>query len=312
MKRFIALVLCVLMLWGCASPELHTQQFTTIFAMDTVMSFDLWGTDAKDAAAAIAARIAELELDWSATDQNSILGRLNAGAEVTLSPEERALMAAVEALSLRTSGAFDPRLRAVSEVWGFYNEAHRVPTQAEITDAMNKGEWDLGAAMKGYVGQECVALLSEMEIDRALLNLGGNIQTYGEKPDGSPWRVAVQNPDLSEDHLGIISVYGTASVVTSGNYQRYFELDGKRYHHILDPETGYPAESGLASVTVVCRDGLTADALSTALFVMGLEEATEFWRQSDDFEAVFVTKDGMIYATEGVMLSDCEFEVINR
>ena len=312
MKRFIALVLCVLMLWGCASPELHTQQFTTIFAMDTVMSFDLWGTDAKDAAAAIAARIAELELEWSATDHNSILGRLNTGAEVTLSPEERALMAAVEALSLRTSGAFDPRLRAVSEVWGFYNEAHRVPTQAEITDAMNKREWDLGAAMKGYVGQECVALLSEMEIDRALLNLGGNIQTYGEKPDGSPWRVAVQNPDLSEDHLGIISVYGTASVVTSGNYQRYFELDGKRYHHILDPETGYPAESGLASVTVVCRDGLTADALSTALFVMGLEEATEFWRQSDDFEAVFVTKDGMIYATEGVMLSECEFEVINR
>ena len=312
MKRFIALVLCVLMLWGCASPELHTQQFTTIFAMDTVMSFDLWGVDAKDAAAAIATRIAELELEWSATDHNSILGRLNAGAEVTLSPEERALMAAVEALSLRTSGAFDPRLRAVSEVWGFYNEAHRVPTQAEITDAMNKREWDLGAAMKGYVGQECVALLSEMEIDRALLNLGGNIQTYGEKPDGSPWRVAVQNPDLSEDHLGIISVYGTASVVTSGNYQRYFELDGKRYHHILDPETGYPAESGLASVTVVCRDGLTADALSTALFVMGLEEATEFWRQSDDFEAVFVTKDGMIYATEGVMLSECEFEVINR
>ena len=312
MKRFIALVLCVLMLWGCASPELHTQQFTTIFAMDTVMSFDLWGTDAKDAAAAIAARIAELELEWSATDHNSILGRLNAGAEVTLSPEERALMAAVEALSLRTSGAFDPRLRAVSEVWGFYNEEHRVPSQAEITDAMNKREWDLGAAMKGYVGQECVALLSEMEIDRALLNLGGNIQTYGEKPDGSPWRVAVQNPDLSEDHLGIISVYGTASVVTSGNYQRYFELDGKRYHHILDPETGYPAESGLASVTVVCRDGLTADVLSTALFVMGLEEATEFWRQSDDFEAVFVTKDGMIYATEGVMLSDCEFEVINR
>ena len=85
MKRFIALVLCVLMLWGCASPELHTQQFTTIFAMDTVMSFDLWGVDAKDAAAAIAARIAELELEWSATDQNSILGRLNAGAEVTLS-----------------------------------------------------------------------------------------------------------------------------------------------------------------------------------------------------------------------------------
>lgn len=312
MKRFIALVLCVLMLWGCSVNELHTQQFTTIFAMDTVMSFDLWGPDAKDAAAVIAARIAEMEQDWSATNRESILGRLNAGEDVALSAEESALLSNVEALSQRTGGAFDPRLRAVSEVWGFYSETHRVPTQTEITDAMNKREWDLGAAMKGYVGQECVALLLEMEIDRALLNLGGNIQTYGEKPDGSPWRVAVQNPDLTEDHLGIVSVYGTMSVVTSGDYQRYFELDGKRYHHILDPETGYPSESGLASVTVICRDGLTADALSTALFVMGLEKATEFWRNSDDFEAVFVTKDGKIYATEGVVLSDCVFEVITR
>ena len=312
MKRFIAFVLCVLMLWGCSANELHTQQSTTIFAMDTVMSFDIWGTDAKDGAAAVAARIAQLERDWSATNPDSILGRMNAGADVVLSSEGSALMAIVEALSLRTGGAFNPRLRAVSEVWGFYNEEHHVPNQTEITAAMNRREWDLGAAMKGYVGQECVALLSEMEIDRALLNLGGNIQTYGEKPDGSPWRVAVQNPDLSDDYLGIISVYGTASVVTSGDYQRYFELDGKRYHHILDPNTGYPAESGLASVTVICRDGLTADALSTALFVMGLEAAVEFWRNSNDFEAVFVTKDGKIYATEGANLSECVFEVIKR
>ena len=311
-KRFIAFVLCVLMLWGCSANEIHTQQFTTIFAMDTVMSFDIWGTDAKDGAAAIAARIAQLERDWSATNPDSILGRLNAGAEVAMSPEESALMAKIEVLSLRTGGAFYPRLHAVSEVWGFYNDEHHVPGQAEIAEAMNKQEWDLGAAMKGFVGQECVALLSEMEIDRALLNLGGNIQTYGEKPDGSPWRVAVQNPDLSDDYLGIVAVTGTMSVVTSGDYQRYFELNGKRYHHILDPETGYPAESGLASVTVICRDGLTADALSTALFVMGLEDAAAFWRNSNDFEAVFVTKDGKIYATEGVDLSECEYEVIKR
>lgn len=312
MKRFLALSLCVLLLWGCSANEIHTQEFTTIFAMDTVMSFDIWGADAKDGAAAIAARIAELERDWSATDQNSILGRLNAGKEVSLSARDSLLMAQVEALSRRTGGAFDPRLRAVSELWGFYSDEHRVPSQSEIASAMDKREWDFGAAMKGFVGQECVALLSEMEIDRALLNLGGNIQTYGEKPDGSPWRVAVQNPDLSEDYLGIVAVTGTMSVVTSGDYQRYFELDGKRYHHILDPETGYPAESGLASVTVICRDGLTADALSTALFVMGLEDAAAFWRASDDFEAVFVTKDGKIYATEGVDLSECEYEVIKR
>lgn len=311
MKRFLSfLFILSLLLCGC-SKETEPAQ-TTIFCMNTVMDLKVWGKDAETGLSRINTKLMELEELWSTTEEDSVLSSLNRGADVQLDPAHAALLAQVEALSERTGGAFNPKMRVLSETWGFYDEQHRIPSSEEIASAMETEQWDLGAALKGYAGQVCAEALEELDIDRALLNLGGNIQTYGEKPDGSPWQVAVQNPNFADDYVGIVSVTGTASVVTSGDYQRYFEVDGVKYHHILDPETGYPADSGLSSVTVICRDGLTADCLSTALFVMGLDEGSEFWRESSDFEAVFVTADGMIYATEGTNLSGCQYEVISR
>ena len=309
LKRIFAFLLIVALLSGCApavkSADVH------VFCMDTVMDLTVWGTDADAALGDMSAALRALEKNWSASDEKSLVSALNRG-EGTPDDAQQALLDQVLLLKDRTNGAFDPHLRGLIEAWGFPTDEKKIPTAQELADAMAGEGWDLGAAVKGYAGACLVEILEQYDVERAVLNLGGNIQTYGEKPDGQPWYVAVQNPDLSQDHLGVISVYGTMAVVTSGDYQRYFEVDGKRYHHILDPETGYPAESGLASVTVICRDGLTADALSTALFVMGLEKAADFWRESEDFEAVFVTKDGKIYATEGVILSDCVFEVISR
>lgn len=310
MKRILSvLLLSILVLTGCAAEEKTVDK--VFFAMNTVMDIKVWGTDAEAAAGQVAALCNDLERTWSASDETSLLSQMNAGKSVQLDQEQEALLKRVEELSERTRGAFDPKLHAVSVLWSFTGENPRVPGQEEIEKALLLDHWDMGASLKGYAGQQAAELLESMDVDRATINLGGNIQTYGEKSDGSPWSIGVQNPE-GGDYLGILSVTGTASIVTSGDYQRYFEENGVKYHHILDPETGCPADSGLRSVTVICRDGLTADCLSTALFVMGLERGTDFWRASDDFEAVFITSDNQIYATEGANLSGCEYEVISR
>lgn len=310
MKRFLSsILLACLLLSGCSKAAAPARE--TVFCMDTVMDLQVWGKDAEECLGLITGELKELERTWSATSESSLLFRLNLGETPELSGEQAQLLDRTEELSRRTGGAFNPHLRALSEAWGFYGEDHHIPAPEEIAAAMEQSQWDLGAALKGYAGQACAGLLAELDVDRAMLVLGGNVQTYGEKAGGSPWQIGIQDPD-GGDNLGILSVTGTMSVVTSGDYQRYFEVDGVRYHHILDPETGYPADSGLRSVTVLCRDGLTADCLSTALFVMGLEKGAAFWRESDDFEAVFVTTDGTICATEGVSLSGCSYEVITR
>lgn len=292
MKRIFCLILVCLLLGGCSRVEKCEK---TLFAMDTVMELTIWGADAERAAGEIGQLLRTLEQQWTAPVQ----------------AEEDTLLARIQALQERTDGAFDPGLYALVDAWGFYDEQYRIPSQELIDSALADERLDLGGAVKGYAGQLAVQILDGMEIDRAILDLGGNIQTYGSKPGGEPWLIGIRDPDGAGE-LGIVSVYGAMSVVTSGDYQRYFEVDGQRYHHIFDPQTGWPADSGLQSVTVICSDGLTADVLSTALFVMGPKKGAAFWQNSGDFEAVFVLDSGEIWATQGARLSGCEFEVIRR
>lgn len=311
MKRLLCLLAVFSLIFGLAGCKNTKPVQKTVFAMDTVMDLQIWGANAEACAESIASLLTDLDNTWSAAKEESLIGQLNAGKDVALTEEQSRLLERVQQLSENTGGAFDPQMLSVSRAWGFYGEEYRVPTREEIALALSDPKWDLGAALKGYAGDRAVALLEEADIDCAILNLGGNVQTYGQKADGTPWQIGIQDP-RGNDYIGILSVVGTAAVVTSGDYQRYFEESGVRYHHIMDPETGRPADSGLASVTVICKNGLTADALSTALFVMGLEQGTELWQQSDDFEAVFITADGTVYATQGAAISGCEYEVICR
>ena len=309
MKKLLCVLFAMLFLAGCAPKKPKAQR--DIFAMDTLMNLQLWGEDADAAAEDVEAMLHHLEERWSVTRDDSITTGLNRGIRPEMTPQELALLSEVEALYQRTGGAFNPYLGEVSRLWGFYDKNYRVPSAEDRDLAIQAGMLDMGAALKGYAGDRAVEILEAMDVDRAILNLGGNIQTFGNKPKGEPWQIGIADP-IRGGTLGVVTIEGTMSIVTSGSYQRYFDLDGVRYHHIMDGTTGAPADSGLVSVTVISRSGLTADALSTALFVMGLEEAADFWRQSDDFEAVFVLADGTVYATAGASLSGCEYQEISR
>ena len=158
-------------------------------------------------------------------------------------------------------------------------------------------ELDLGAVAKGYAGDRIMDLFRSTGMIYSIVELGGNVQALGTKPDGSPWRVAVQAPEGG--YAGALEIVGKA-VVTSGGYQRYFEQDGQIYCHIMDPATGRPVENGLASVTIVADRGIQADALSTALFVMGRERAEAYWRAHQDFDFILLGEDGTAAVTEGL------------
>ena len=170
----------------------------------------------------------------------------------------------------------------------------------------SKTEIDLGGIAKGYASDKLEAIFEEHQVEHGMVELGGNILLIGSKPDGTAWRLGVQDPAKpNEAAYAAIVQLEDAFAVTSGSYQRYFEQDGKTYHHIIDPATGRPADSGLTSVTVVTDrgsgSGTMCDALSTALFVMGEEQALEFWRGSDyAFELILVTEDGRVVVTKGL------------
>lgn len=317
MKRISACILLFLLLFtGCQAHPVKApeKQTLSLFAMDTFMEMQVYGDEALLAGAA--EMILDLDARLSVTAEESEIHALNAQGHAVVSEDTAALVQSALALCARTDGALDISIYPVVRAWGFTTEEHTVPDEAalrvlcahvdytrislsgqeiRLDDGM---EIDLGSVAKGYTSTRVLDFFRENGAQSALLNLGGNVHALGAKPDGSPWRVAVQDP-LGEGLLCALEIENKA-VITSGGYERYFVEDGVTYWHILDPKTGAPAHSGLISVTIVGENGLVCDGLSTALFVMGLEDAAALWRESGDFEAIFVTEDKQVYITEGI------------
>ena len=295
--------------------------------MDTLMRVQLSGPKAEAAVQAAVAEVNRLDRLLSRTGEDSDVARINAhagdGGEVTVSQETAVLLAQALEASAATGGAFDVTIAPVMDAWGFgTSEAElRVPAQDELSALLplvDSGalhvdttrntarldapgaELDLGGIAKGYAADRLMALLSGYDVSSALLNLGSStIAALGTRPDGGPWRIALRDPQDEDGQLLVLALSDQV-LSTSGGYERFFEADGVVYHHILDPETGMPARSGLLSVTVVSDQGAEADALSTALYVMGPEQALDFWRTRDTFECILCLDDGTVLVTEGL------------
>ena len=333
MKRFSILILTLcLYLTGCGKQT--TEATAQIFAMDTVMEVAAYGEHAEEAVQEAEGLIKALEKQLSRTKADSDVSRVNHNGTTpttSLTYGMRALLPAALEYRDATNGAFDITIAPVMDAWGFTGDQFRVPEQSELNEllkyvnsdeiqiseepvySVTLGEGqaiDLGGIAKGYTSDWVEQTFRANGIENGKISLGGNVFVLGTKPDGSDWRVGIKDP-RNESGLAAILSLRDAYAITSGGYERYFEENGKSYHHIIDPATGYPADSGLLSVTVVAADngpdwagagnGAMCDAFSTALFVMGEEKALDFWRNGGyDFDLVLVTEDGRVVVTAGL------------
>lgn len=344
MRRLTAYVfLLALLLSGCGaqlSPD-EAQESIQVLAMDTAMLITTYGERSPAAAYACEDTIRDLEKQLSRTDPDSEVSRLNAsgGEPVEVGEDLGVLLELAGYYRGSTGGTFNIAIAPVVSAWGFTEDSFRVPSQGELDGLLalvdgfqvsmtpslgSNGDGpktmvslgpgqsiDLGGLAKGYAADKIVGVLQGHDVPRANINLGGNVLAYGDRPDGTPWRVGIQDParvDEQNAFAGVLALTDSFAV-TSGGYQRYFEQDGKTYHHIIDPATGYPADSGLTSVTVVAGldaeggfPGAMCDALSTALFVMGEEKALDFQRDWSGvpFELALITEDGRVVVTPGL------------
>ena len=292
-----------------------------VFSMDTYMTLTAYGENAQTAVDLAEQRIEEINALLSTGIESSEVYLINKNNGGVLTEDASYLLGRSLQLNEMTDGLYDITIYPLMELWGFTDKNFKVPSDEEINALLplvnsknilydtetselffdKEGmKIDFGAIAKGYTSSEIMRIYKEQNVECGIVNLGGNVQTFGHKPDGSDWKIGIQNPDKEKDFLGVLETSDKA-VISSGDYERFFMEDGIRYHHILDPRTGKPADSGLRAVTIVCDDGTLADGLSTSLFIMGKEKAVEFWRQhADEFDMILFTKDEELFISEGL------------
>lgn len=292
--------------------------------MNTLMTHRAFGKYAEEALSAVSEEAVRLEKQLSYFLPDSEISKINRSAGLKherISEDAFEVLSQAAEHSRKSQGLFDVTIGPLVHLWSSCKNTLEAPHEAWIkqllplvkhTDLiLNPHERtaglhrsgqsiNLGGIGKGFAGDKFVEVLKKYDISSAFTNIGGNVVALGAKPDGSPWRVGIQHPREENGLLGVVSVVDKA-VVTSGDYQRYFiDKNGKRQHHILDPATGYPAEAGVVSATVVADSSMAADALSTMLFAAGIEKGSKLLCQFPGVEAIVVDLDLQVYVTAGL------------
>ena len=325
-------VLIVFLFCGCENNnEMHSQTRDNL--LGTIITISAYENISDSVFDECFSAVYEIEKKMSVNIPESEISSLNNFSEAVLSDDTYNLIQKGINYSELSNGAFDITIGAVMEKWKQGGAFIRLPEPKEIEDALpfvgydrirlsdnNKAEvekgtkLDLGGIAKGYACDKTVELLKKHNIKAALLDFGGNIYAHGTKQDGSPWRVGLRNPILGEDGYVCILEVSDKTVVTSGGYERYFENEGKAYHHLLDPKTGYQAENDLLSVTIVGDISADADALSTACFVLGKEDGMRRLEDLPGFDGIFITNQNEIYITSNlkdkVTLKNTNFKIV--
>lgn len=317
MKKFLFFLIFPFILAACAPFQDNTPESHSFFAMGTYMKITAYGKNSETVFLHAEKEIRRLDTLLSAENPDSEISRLSKEGKLILSEDTARLISLAESWNRSTGGTFDISLAPLSKLWGFPHGPYHVPTETERAEALDKtgmkyiscnketGEYflesgcslDLGGMAKGTAAEKAADILKAAGIKNALLDLGGNIKVIGTKPGGRPWHIALRHPDDTDKTAGTLSVSDT-SIVTSGDYERYFIENGRRYHHIFDPHTGAPAQNGLRAVTVICKDSEKADILSTALFVMGEKKAALFWKEHrGEFQMILFRNDNTLMIT---------------
>ena len=309
LKLISIIISAALLIIPCGCAQNEKPESVSFQAMDTFMKLDVYGDNS--AAEKIKNQITKLDSLLSPTDEKSdifMLNRDKKADELTAELTKKSLE-----ICEQTVGALDVTIYPIVREWGFISGKYKIPDKSALSGLLkkvsyknatvsgneitlkNSAELDLGATAKGFAADKAVEILKNSGSKSAILNLGGTIAAYGKKPDGSPWRVGIADPENTAEYIGYVQC-SDKIVATSGSYERYFKgSDGKIYSHIIDPHDGYPVDNGIKSVTIVSENGLKSDWLSTALFVMGMDKAVDYQRKNKNFEFIILTdKDAFV------------------